>query len=299
VYTDSGGVVADKDGILLLDVFNAYQERVDDTADITLDNVRLTDRRVVRRINTKRRLRITDLFGPPEGVYRLEVDALGYMPVQQFVNLTSSDGTAEEITCPVDPKKVVEVSFPIFTDLSDKSRTLLETSNAVLGFENKSGADLYGVLDDIRKAGLLNILAKCSHTKLASGALVIDSLQQLQECRGDRFFCKVTKQLREDTKNSVASGQFFQAPELLHHPPDGFTSAESFKTPDHYGNLQLSFFTNGTDWLADIDIDDAGGLEHAFQVIRNFVENRPTHAYDIHEILVFYQKLDPGYRLVV
>jgi len=86
---------------------------------------------------------------------------------------------------------------------------------------------------------------------------------------------------------------------VLHRPPDGFTSAQSFKTFDRYGNLQLSFFSNGSDWAADINIDDAGGLEHAFQVIRNFVAHRPTHPYDIHEILVSFQKIDPGYRLVV
>jgi hypothetical protein len=45
--------------------------------------------------------------------------------------------------------------------------------------------------------------------------------------------------------------------ELLHHPPDGFMHAGSFKTLDHDGNLQLTFFSKSSDWLADIDIDDA------------------------------------------
>jgi len=127
----------------------------------------------------------------------------------------------------------------------------------------------------------------------------MEYLQQLNECRGDRFFAQVTQQLREDTKNSVAGGHFFEVPELLHHPPPGFASGKSFKTDDRYGNLLLSFFTNGTDWVADIDIDNANGLEHLFQVARNALRQRPTHPYDIHEILVFYQKTDPGYRFVV
>jgi hypothetical protein len=36
-----------------------------------------------------------------------------------------------------------------------------------------------------------------------------------------------------------------------------------------------------------------------FQVLRNQLTNRPTHPYDIHELLHFYQKLDPGYSLEV
>lgn len=124
-------------------------------------------------------------------------------------------------------------------------------------------------------------------------------MQSLIECRGDRFFARVDQQLREETKNCVATGKFYEAPELLHHPPSGFNQASSYKSTDRYGNLQLSFFTDGTVWVADIDIDDASGLEHVFQVLRNALHHRPTHPYDIHEILVAYQKLDPEYQLVV
>jgi len=85
----------------------------------------------------------------------------------------------------------------------------------------------------------------------------------------------------------------------LHHPPTGFAEAGSFKTPDHYGNLCLTFFMKGDDCVADIDIDDAGGLEHAFQVLRNKLSGHPTHPYNIHEILVGYQQLDPGYSFIL
>lgn len=291
--------MADQDGSLLLDIVNVYGERIDDTADVLLTHQVLSDRRIARHVDTGRKIRIPNLYSNPQGLYRLEVDPLGYMPMSEFVNIASGKPTSVQVTCPVDPNKVVKVEFPAYADLPNQAQALLTNSPSVLGFEHKLGADLYTALDDIRRAGFLNIIAKCAHTQLTSGALVIQSLQQLIECRGDRFFCKVTQQLREDTKNSVAAGIFFEAPELLHHPPGGFTSADSFKTYDHYGNLQLSFFSNGADWVADIDIDDANGLEHVFQVLRNFVENRPTHPYDIHEILVSYQKIVPGYHLIV
>jgi hypothetical protein len=35
-----------------------------------------------------------------------------------------------------------------------------------------------------------------------------------------------------------------------------------------------------------------------FQVVRNHVTGDPTHPYNIHQILIAHQHLDPGYRLV-
>ena len=61
------------------------------------------------------------------------------------------------------------------------------------------------------------------------------------------------------------------------------------------GNLQLTFFMNGNDCVADIDIDDANGFAHVFQVLRNKLSGEPTHPYNIHEILIASQGLDPGY----
>jgi len=85
----------------------------------------------------------------------------------------------------------------------------------------------------------------------------------------------------------------------LHDPVPGYTITDSFKTFDHYGNLQLTFQRRGVagdDYVADVDIDDAQGIEHLFQVLRNTVTG-PTNPYDIHDILVMDQRLDPGYSL--
>lgn len=60
-----------------------------------------------------------------------------------------------------------------------------------------------------------------------------------------------------------------------------------------------SYLGAGGFWVADVDIDDANGLAHVFQVLRNQLTKRPTHPYDIHELLLFYQKLDAGYTLEV
>ncbi len=70
---------------------------------------------------------------------------------------------------------------------------------------------------------------------------------------------------------------------------------DSYKPPDRYGNLQLTFSQNDAgDWALDMDIDDAQGFEHFFQIVNNIAG--PTHPYNIHEILVATQEIDPGYR---
>ena len=55
----------------------------------------------------------------------------------------------------------------------------------------------------------------------------------------------------------------------------------------------------GDECVADIDIDDAAGLQHVFQVVRNKLSGNPTHPYNIHEILIEHQHLDPGYSFVM
>jgi hypothetical protein len=50
--------------------------------------------------------------------------------------------------------------------------------------------------------------------------------------------------------------------------------------------------------MADIDIDDAAGVEHVFQVVRNSITGKPTHPYYIHDILLRHQEIDPGYKFL-
>jgi hypothetical protein len=288
----------DTEGQLRLSLLNVYGEPLAENVDVTLRNQNLSDNRVAS-VKGAKRILIKDLYGAPQGLYRVEIDPPSYLPVSQFVNLKASGPTDLEITFPIDPKKVKAVTFPTYQDLPGDLKKLLENSDKVFSLEGKSGEALYNALDNIRKAGLLNIFKKAANTRLSNGETVFPHFQGLTELRGDRFFVTATKQLRGETKNSIAEGLFHPAGELLHHPPAGFSAAGSYKTEDHYGNLQLSFFMNGDDCVVDVDIDDAAGLDHVFQVIRNALTGRPTHPYDIHEILVAYQRLDPGYRFVV
>jgi hypothetical protein len=249
-------------------------------------------------VNVNGKVEITGLHGAPQGLYRIEIDPPSYQYVSQFVNMKASGITSVEIAFPIDPSKVKEVKFPAFGKIAKEVRTILESSDKVLSFEGKTGADLYDALDDIRRAGLLNIAVKTANTPLSNGRTVLSYVQKLNEIRGDRFFCVAPIDLRAETKNSVAEGLFHKVSGSLHHPPPGFSPADSFKTSDHYGNLQLTFFTKGDECVVDIDIDDAAGLEHVFQVLHNKLSGNPTHPYNIHEILLGFQHLDPGYSFI-
>jgi len=284
-------------GRLKLNLFNVDGRPLREDVDVELRHLsRGTDLRVRLKAG---KATISDLLAQPDGVYRILIDPPSYLPVGQFVSIRSSGITPLDLTFPVDPRKVKQLKCPDYPALSDDARRLLDASDAVLLFEAKMGASLYGALDDTRRAGLLNILAKTNSTAFASGRTVLSYVGRLTELRGDRFFAVVAKELREETKNAVLSGLFVEVDGSLHHPPRDFVPAGSYKTTDNYGNLQLTFFARDDEWRADIDIDDAAGLAHVFQVLRNNLTGRPTHPYDIHQLLMYHQKLDPGYELLV
>ena len=283
---------------LQLDLRDVYGKFLGEKVDIILRHQVLSEVRKASP-NVTAKVEITGLQGAPQGRYKMDIDPPSYQYVSEFVNMKASGITSRSITFPIDPGKVVKVNFQAFTKVTEDLQVVLENSNQVLSFEGKKGKDLYDSLDDIRKAGLLNIATKTNATALANGRTVLSYIERLNEIRGDRFFCDVPRELRSETKNSAAEGLFHKVSGSLHTPPPGFQSAESFKTSDKYGNLQLTFFTNGEKFEADIDIDDAGGLEHVFQVLRNKLSGKPTHPYNIHEILVAHQHLDPGYTFVV
>ena len=219
--------------------------------------------------------------------------------MSRFVNIPPSGAGELTLTLPVNKNRVTSVTFPAFESLDSDAQRLLNASENVLSFEGTQGEALYDVFDDIRKAGFLNLAAKAAHTRLLNGKTVIQCLsfitQQIGICC---LFAIADPTLHGEVLHSATEDLFHKADDSLHQPPVGFIPVDSYKTPDHYGNLQLTFSTNGPEWsVRHGQIDDAQGFEHIFQVVRNAVTGQPTHPYNIHEILVAYQEIDPGYRL--
>lgn len=283
------------DPTLKLRLVDVNDRLLAEQVDVMLRHQSTSSPMVVRATATKQ-LVVTNVTA---GVYQVHVDPGSYLPGGQFVMIPVSGQASLTMVFAVDPAKVKRAVFPPFEELSDDGQRILTDTRDLLGFPGPSGPGLYDRVDTIRKAGLLNILAKSGATRLPNGRSVSSYVERVNELRGDRFFAVVPKELREETKNSVQTGLFEPASQHLHRPPDGFTDAGSFKTRDHYGNLQLTFFSNGADWVADVDIDDANGLAHIFQVLRNHLTNRPTHPFDIHQIFARHQKLASGYELEV
>jgi hypothetical protein len=285
-------------GQLRLEMVDVRGRRLAERVDIYLRNQTLTETRAARSVDASKRILIKGLRAGPDGLYRVDVDPPSYQPVSWFVRVEDRRTVEHRVVLPVDREKVIRVEFPEYRRLPH-AHALLEASGNVLDFAGKQGRDLYEALDDVRRAGLLNIIAKAHVTRFRSDASVLSYLLELRELRGDRFYATVAKELRENAKQGVQERLFVPASDLLHRPPDGFARAGSFKTPEPFGNLQLSFFASEGAWVADVDIDDAAGLGHVFQVVRNAVTNQPTHPFDINQILIHRQALDPGYEFVL
>jgi hypothetical protein len=288
-----------QDGTLRLTLVDVYGKRLRENVDIALRSLQTSDSPSFKKQDAAKIISIPKLFTAPQGNYQLTITPRSYNPVNTFVIIKTGGPTEVTLPFAVDISKIVSVTFPTFPNLVKDLRTLLTNSPAVLSFENQTGQALYDAFDDIRRGGVLNIARKTLATRFDNGETVLERIREIRELRGDRFFALVDKELREEVKHSLNSGLFHPADASQHHLPAQFVDFEgagSFKTDDRYGNLQLTFFMKGDACVADIDIDDAGGLGHIFQVLKNHFTGQPTHPYNIHEILMQHQHLDAGYR---
>lgn len=288
-----------QDGKLKLQLVDVYGKRLQENVDISLRSLQTSDNPSFKKQDASKIISISNLFTAPQGNYQLTISPRSYNPVGVFVVIKTGGPTEITIPFAVDISKIVSVTFPSFPNVTKGMRTVLTNSPNVLGFENKTGQTLYDAFDDIRRGGVLNIARKSLATRFDNGETVLDRVREIRELRGDRFFAFVDKELREEVKHSLNSGLFHSVSGSLHHLPaqfEAFEPAGSFKTNDHFGNLQLTFFMKSDECVADIDIDDAAGLGHIFQVLKNHFTGEPTHPYNIHEILMAHQHLDAGYR---
>lgn len=287
-------------GTLSLELLDVYGRRIDDRVDLVLKHTVLPSAtRVARNIRAHRRLRLP-LDAAQGGTYSLAVYPMLFRPVARFVQIQEGQDRRETIVFAVDPERVLRIEAPTYDALPADVQNILVASTETEGYPVGGGRALYEALDDVRRSGLLNLIAKTRQTVFPSGRSVLTFVSALRRIRGDRIFAHVRKELRDEVKSSVPSGLFHAVEGALHTPPPDYTRAGSFKTHDRYGNLQLTFFVHPDtlDSIVDADIDDAGGIGHVFQVLAHAIARIGTHPYDIHELLVRHQFVDPGYRLI-
>jgi hypothetical protein len=281
---------------LELEFVNVHGLRIAEPVDIHLRHRVLQEQRRVESVDATRIVAIGDLRTEPQGLYILHASAPSYRPVSRFVTIPASGVKREQVMLPIRPDRARAV-FPSYDELDERVRGLLERSRSVRGHEGVTGRALYDTLSDVAKAGLLNIAKKSLATEFKNGADLLPHVTLL-DALGDRCFLEVPRALIEQMSMLVDGDVFRPVDGALHDPPAGLVPAGSFKTLDAFGNLQLTFFQNETQCRADVDIDDAAGIGHIFQVARNHLTQEPTHPFNIHQILIAHQHLDPGYRLM-
>lgn len=231
----------------------------------------------------------------PYGIAEVFIKPASYRFKSIFVNVPSGKPYRIEETCFVDPDHV-KPEFPHFDVLVQAAKwkqvwRVLQDSEIDITRWNGLTAE--------QKAGFFNLVAKLQSVQVGDKpALAL--VDEITDIRPARFFARVKRSLLNIVRKDRV--QFRPVPGSLHEFPRPWRPIQtdgSFKTADSAGNLQLTFADNAAgELLADIDIDDHQGIAHAADVLRHKITGKDTHPYDIHQILKFFQRLDPGYSLV-
>ena len=242
----------------------------------------------------------------PGTLYAFRLNADGYKPYSffQLMKPVARNLPSEaRVRLMADPKKISDITAAGFNDLPPAFRRALGSAVMVeLAVEDRdlvglSGSALYDAMGPLRKASLLNLVAKGVHNSAERIASFVRSPAVLRQ---DRCFAEVDPALHAKLSRSDS---FKSAPGALHTPPPGFALMDSFKSRDSHANLQVTFMRqidSDVMW-ADIDIDEASGFEHGFEVIRNAVVDGRTNPYLVRELLLLaidHQTIDPGYDFV-
>lgn len=207
----------------------------------------------------------------------------------QLIQEDRDNTASDDVEFWVKPGEVNDIQAPTFASLPPIVQTMLNQATMIVDkpedrdLVGLSGNALYKAMGPLRKACLLNITTKAADGKTANNCL--PSFGDLLIMRQDRLFARVASGLRDQLR---AAPMFKSAPGALHEPPPGFSPPlESFKSKDPHANLQVTFMTElATGGLAaDIDIDEASGIEHGFEVIRNATFKKRTNPYLIREFL--------------
>ncbi len=276
-------------GRIRLNLRDAHGDLLTDTVRLEFRNLQLSSLNFDQTIQLAgNSLILNQVPAFPRGSWHLALIPQKYRFKQVFVEVPSNGLTTIDEPFFVNPEKVTPV-FP-----SDKE---FKTDPRWKPLIQRITPALFSSLNNEEKAGLLNLYAKM---RSDSAANVFDFVEDIFLVKPARIFAQVRTESFDRVQQ--LTGQFNEASGLDHKFPRGWTRLpppNSFKTPDPTGNLQLTFGINDEEATAvDADLDDHQGIQHAFDVIKHKLTGTDTHPYDIHEVLVRFQNIDPGYKLV-
>jgi len=231
---------------------------------------------------------LTGIPAFPTGLWQIDINIKRFRFKSVFVDLPSNGERSIHETFFINPSEAAPV-FPTANEIST-----LPKWRALAAALDPAG---YDQLEPQEKAGVLNLFAKMTHPSTPD---VFVDVIDIFKVKPARIYARVKPQLWQTVQ---------QLPQRFQEQPDGgslhkfldnwtrLTDHASFKTPDAMGNLQLTFASNPQEEFAvDADLDDHQGLQHAFDVIKHKFSG-DTNPYDIHEVLLKFQGIDPGYEL--
>ncbi|HKR59150.1 MAG TPA: hypothetical protein VJS64_05410 [Pyrinomonadaceae bacterium] len=231
---------------------------------------------------------LVDVPAFPNGNWNLEIFPRKYRIKTVFVEVPSNGDRPVTETFFVNAQKA-EPLFPSANEINTVGRW--SALREVLARSTIT----YANLDNEQKAGLLNLFAKMNHP---TGGRTWANVVDVFAVKPARIFARVDDQLWPRVQDEKQ--RFREQPDngTMHkfdHEWTRLPQHASFKTNDPMGNLQLTFANDANNRMAvDADLDDHQGLKHAFDVIKHKFSG-DTNPYDIHEVLVKFQDIDPGY----
>lgn len=237
----------------------------------------------------------------PTGLAEVFIKPKKYRYKSMFINVIGGENNSINEDLFVDPDK----ARPTLMDFDDLKSKLYGTD--LLRILDKSGIKkaAWNNLDKRNRATVLNLSAKMFHDRLKNGDSLLGNVQSivqkmLDKNHRERIYAPVNGNLLATLRKFPESYRSVSG--SLHEFFDDWTAVSqqnSFKSRDNTGNIQFTFATNPAGAsLADIDLDDHTGIQHAATVLKHKITGANTNPYDLHQILIYFQNIDPGYRLL-
>jgi hypothetical protein len=287
---------------VVVNLRDVYGQPITDEVEITFYNQKvqsLNQRFTAKFKGTSARLVGVPAF--PTGLAEVFIKPKRYRYKSVILNVIGGQDNTINEDLFVDPDK----ARPTLIDFDDLKAKVYGAD--LLKILEKSGIRkaAWNELDKRNRATVLNLSAKMSHDTLKNGDTLfsqVESLEQklLDKDHRERIYAIVKENLLGALRKYPE--RFRSVSGSLHKFFDDWipvNQQNSFKSRNDAGNIQFTFATKAAGGsLADIDLDDHTGVKHAADVIRHKITGANTNPYDIHQILVYFQGIDPGYRLL-
>lgn len=237
----------------------------------------------------------------PTGLAEVFIKPKRYRYKSIFINVVGGEKNSINEDLFVDP----DHARPTLMDFDDLKAKLYGTE--LLRILEKSGIKkaAWNDLNKLNRATIMNLSAKMSHDTLKNGNPLITNVESmvaklLDKDHRERIYAVVNNDLLGALRKFPE--RYRSVSGSLHKFFDDWIAVNqqnSFKSRNNAGNIQFTFATNPAGGsLADIDLDDHTGIKHAADVLKHKITSANTNPYDLHQILVYFQGIDPGYRLL-